>query len=356
MMQLILWFLALPAWLKRRCGRPAPSPAAPVAVADVAPASQAPEEDAAGIEEGAAVGGVTAAALAARVGLSIEPDEGVGGWRWRRHDAVWSGAPDPYAVIDQAGARRAVWAEAVGVRMGLDTLKVVWTPEVERPEAPERIFRKEDVPSPYGERLPWLVPAEALGVWRVITGREPVEQPWHDAMSRVAYVLEIGSLWHVLSEEEAACSLGTKRIVEDARRAWFYDSYKAWAHARKLDVGVLRVYETQDGLGAGRALLLPELDWDAARARGFAATPTRDALWVLEPAAGIEREVARSTFEALVRACYEAAEWPMSPALLEIEEAGIRAANTDGRVEHPSQAAERGAQTNETSEQADDAE
>jgi hypothetical protein len=333
MIQLIVWLLALPARL-RALWSTTPAPAA--VVRPVEAPKEAEEEPAIEEREVEAAGGVTGEQLAARLGLSIEAD-GAGAWRWRRHDAVWGGAPAPYAVIEDAEARRSVWAVGLGVRMGLDTVRVAWSPDVERPAAPEQVFRKEQVPSPYGERAPWLVPQESVEVWREITGRAPVERPWHDVTSCVVFVLEVGSRWHVLGQEEAEASLGEARLVEDARLAWFYESYKAWAHTRKLDVGKLRVYETLEGQGAGRALLLPELDWDAARASGFAATPTRDALWVLEPAPGVAPEVARATLEALVDACYEAADWPLSRALLAFDEREVRLAS-GGPGEHHSEA------------------
>jgi hypothetical protein len=319
MLHLLLWPLALLARLRRLWSK-TPSPASQAAPTTVEDREEAREEEVAA-EVPPAPGGVEAYAVAKRLGLSIEADGE--GWRWRRHEAVWAGAPGPYGAIEPAEQRRAVWAQGLGVRLGLDTLAARWSPEIERPSAPERIFRKEDVPSPYGERMPWLVPVEAVQTWRLITGREPVVRPWHDAGCCVVFVLELGSRWHVLSEEEAAASLGVERLVEDARLVWFYASYKAWAHTQVLEVGKLRVYETSDGLGAGRALLLPELDWDAARAQGFAAMPTRDALWVLEPGAGVDREAARATLEAMVSACYEAADWPLSRALLALDERGV---------------------------------
>jgi hypothetical protein len=312
MFQLLLWFISLPQRLRALL---TPRPPSPIPTPPPPPTEEEPDEpnesseppEVSWLDE-----------VCARLGVERERDSAGASW-WRR------GAHRLEVIAadsDEADGRAALWSQALGVRLGAYTLEATWSPEIERPAAPEQVFRKEDIPSPTGDRLPWLIRSETLFVWEQITGMRAVSRPWLVEGLSIIFVLEIGRRLHVLTEEQAAASLGATKLIEDARTTWFYSSYKAKSKVTKTPHGALKVWATTDGSGASRAWLLPDLDWDTARTRGFAAVPSREALWTFELAEGADRDEALAWFRAQVASAYRGDEWPLSAAVLGVDQDG----------------------------------
>lgn len=165
----------------------------------------------------------------------------------------------------------------------MDDALVEWSPDVERAQAPERVRQKQEVPSPDGDRFPWVVPRAVVEKWEARTQKRAL---WHELPGtslRVIYVLELGLHKHVLSKEQAEQLEGA--VHEDARRALFYQSYKVRpAKTREVEGARLRLTRSREGLGAARALLMPDYDYDAARKAGYGVVASRDDLLVVEPA------------------------------------------------------------------------
>ncbi len=219
--------------------------------------------------------------------------------------------------------RRDVWGDMVGLRLGADSLDSGWTPETEREHTPEAIHQKSEVPSVHGERHPRMLPRRAIQTWSQLTGEEPLGDDWEsDAEVFVGHVLEIGRGLHMISEADAsATTLGGERITADARRALFYQSYKVRPSERhEHPWGTLKVYSSMEGLGASRVLLLPDYDWDTARARGWASTPSRDELLIAQPRSPDDREEARLELERETFDRFERARYPLSRVLLSVDE------------------------------------
>ena len=78
---------------------------------------------------------------------------------------------------------------------------------------------------------------------------------------------------------------------------------------------------------------MPDFDYDATRARGFAALVSRDLMLVAEPASADRREQARAALAQIARDRRAAEAYPLPPVLLELAEdrtvEGIAAAEGD---------------------------
>lgn len=199
--------------------------------------------------------------------------------------------------LDHLEARQAFTIELLAARLAMDTRAASWTPDLERPPAPEKAHQKHEIPSSYGDRVPWIVPHEArlrCEAWL----HEPLFAHRFDAARDVIYVLEIGRHAHALTLAQAEqLDLSAARLQDDARYTLFYASYKLSPERHALPFAEARHYATTEGLGAARALLLPDFDLDAARLGGVAAIVSRDLLVVFEPPAALT-EAARPDFEA----------------------------------------------------------
>lgn len=196
--------------------------------------------------------------------------------------------------------RERAWSALLATRLAIDTAISGWTPEREREHTPERFYQKQEVPSPHGERYPWVVPRHVLEVWEDASGKQAACTAIEGTDLIVLYVLEVGTHLHVLSREDRD-ALEFKDPEGDARRALFYQSYKVRpSEERRTEDGRLRLYHTREGLGAARILLLPDYDYDASKKRGHVIIASRDHMLVSEPVSDdLEvRERARSALAA----------------------------------------------------------
>ena len=255
---------------------------------------------------------------AKRLGLEFDPELGV---------ATRGGAALQVRGDAQA---HSLWEDLLGIRLALDAAHAPWTPELERPTPPPEVYQKHQIPSPYGERLPWVVPRRSVARWEAETGRVAVRAAHGLGQGvEVVFVLEMGRAWHVLGQEDlAALGWSLEKVQHDAVRALFYVSYKV-RPTRTVEGagGVIRVYQSSEGLGAARIVLLPDFDFDAARARGWATLASRDHMLVLEPTRGGEERQALAPQEAVAWLEEVAAEireealFPMRGVLLALDPA-----------------------------------
>lgn len=252
-------------------------------------------------------------ALAQPLGLSLGwEDDAAVITRGDRSVALARAALEALA-LDDAPERAAAYAMLLGVRLGLDTAQAAWSPAIERPEAPAEVWRKEDIPPEHGARTLRLIPALSVA-WcaALLPEREVVARPWIDPARAEVPVLEIGRGLHVMTRDAlAALPFDEATLYEDARRALFYESYRlAPREVQRVASGRLRASRTTEGLAASRGALMPELDWDAARAAGAFAMPARDVLLVVEPTDATHAEAALDLLMAEAQAAQEAARFP----------------------------------------------
>lgn len=179
--------------------------------------------------------------------------------------------------------RERAWSALLAARLVIDTTLADWSPEREREHAPEQFYQKQEVPSPHGERYPWVVTPRTRELWEEAMGKEAYRTSISGTSLVALYVMEVGTNQHVLSREDRD-NLEIKDPSGDARRALFYQSYKVRpSEERRIDGARLRLYHTREGLGAARALLLPDYDYDASKKRGHFIIASRDHLLVSEP-------------------------------------------------------------------------
>lgn len=236
-------------------------------------------------------------ALTRGLGLRIDPQD-----RRRVHRAERShmlDAPLPPDGEDLDLEARAHWtSELLTARYILDHQLATWRPELERPDPRATpAYQKKDVPSSYGERLPRLVPSRTrVAIAAYLEEHQEqtlIHQPLTEELD-IIFTLEVGKYQHVMTEEDAAsCQLPRDQIIADARYMLFYQSYKLKPVREQMPFGKIRHHVTREGLGATRAILLPDFDIDAARERGFALIVSRDHLVVIEPSSPEHREEAR---------------------------------------------------------------
>lgn len=261
----------------------------------------------------------TLSALAQPLGLSLRrEDEALIITRGELAVAV-AIAPIDALALDEAPDRAAAFGMLMGVRLGLDTIQAAWSPAIERPEAPAEVWRKEDIPPEHGARTLRLLPTLAA-TWcaALAPERALVVRPWLDPALGLSEIptLEIGRGLHVLSAEAlAALPFDEATVFDDARRALFYDSYRLAPREVSRDArGRLRASRSTEGLAASRGALMPELDWDAARASGTFALPERDALLVVEPAG--DHDAALELLAEAAQQAQQTARYPMRATLL----------------------------------------
>ena len=193
--------------------------------------------------------------------------------------------------------REAATANLLAARFILDQQLVEWTPDLERlPINQTPAYQKKDVPSSYGERLPRLVPTstrEQLEHNLKAQGKTLLHEPF-SAHFDIIFALEVGKYFHIMTVEDAKlCNLDRERIIADARYMLFYQSYKIKPTKETHPWGKARHYITTEGLGATRAILLPDFDINASREDGFAAIVSRDYLLAVEPNSPEDRDAAK---------------------------------------------------------------
>lgn len=206
--------------------------------------------------------------------------------------------------------RHLTWSVLLGVRLGLDHHLCGYHPSMER----------ADAQAIYGERLPRLVPPATIAWFGAIAGAPALRRDWLVDELKLVYVLGIGKYLHTLTlPEMATLPLSAEKTCADARHALFYDAYKL-KPAQKLavDGGEIRVFRTTEGLGATRALLLPDFDYDAAREAGSFALPCRDTLLIGRPRACDQADEVLAEVARLSARMLQEAALPLSEAVFQL--------------------------------------
>jgi hypothetical protein len=185
---------------------------------------------------------------------------------------------------DSEGPAWRTWAWSLwAARIAVDQAGSKYDVSTERSKrAPRNIY---EVPSPYGERERVLLPLAVIeAVGRM--AKPLFASAWVDDRFRVTYGLAEGYGVHILGVDELeTIPFDRDNVVENARLAHFYASYKARpAKTEKFeDICRVKHFTTVDGKTASRALLFPDFDWDAAQDSGSFFLPGRDHLVVGEP-------------------------------------------------------------------------
>ncbi|MGM0555622.1 MAG: hypothetical protein ACQEVA_04500, partial [Myxococcota bacterium] len=195
-------------------------------------------------------------------------------------------APNPLANGDMTALedRHAAFCVLTGARLGLDRLSSDYQPG-QTSTQPNRPLRYHEQPSIYGERLPRLLPRIAVHWFEAISGVDAFVTDWEIDEIQQVYVLETGKHLHTLAASDLpAMEEDPDKIRRNGRHALFYDSYKLKPrHKKRYSSGLVRIFRSVEGLGASRAVLLPDFDYDAAREGGSFAIPCRDTMIIGRP-------------------------------------------------------------------------
>jgi hypothetical protein len=221
-------------------------------------------------------------------------------------------SPNPLATIDGPGTRNRHVAFCIltGARLGLDRLCSTFEPGQAK-KTPSRPVRYHEQPSIYGERMPRLLPRLAVRWFEAICDDQAFVTEWELPEFRQVYVLETGKTLHTLAVRDVPLlDTPPDKIRRNGRHALFYDSYKLKPREKlRYSGGTVRIFRTVEGLGASRAVLLPDFDYDAAREGGSFAIPSRDIMIIGRPddpedADDIAAEVTRAARSALEDALF----------------------------------------------------
>ncbi len=271
--------------------------------------------------------------------LSLKAEEKDGAVAFARHGHAVA-LPERIVELMDAGTplgRHLAYGVLFGVRLAIDRRACDFDVANERPEQPAQVFHHHEIPSLYGERLPRLVPALAVAWFEALTGQEPVATDWIIDGLRFVYILETGKFLHVLADSDVAhMEMERDKILRDARHALFYDSYKLKPRdEERTDAGRVRIFRTAEGVTAGRVMLLPDFDYDAAREHGCFSMPSRDTMIIGRPSA---ENTSAEIFERVceVTADFLASEaFPLCSHVHRMDTGGVRAGEYVGEDELP---------------------
>ncbi len=214
-------------------------------------------------------------------------------------DLTGAGQPDasPAHAPDSLHQRFLTSAILTGIRLGLDQLEINHQQNLQksapqRPSGPLRaggpqpkVVRYHEVASIYGDRLLRLFPSLSLDWCEAITHQKLYRLPWLQPGLEITFTEESGRTLDLLTHAQAATNPDPEKLLRDARAALFYDSYRVRPSQNlTFPSGTIRIIRTTEGLGASRALILPEYDWNASQDHGFLAIPDRDTLLIAHPA------------------------------------------------------------------------
>lgn len=210
--------------------------------------------------------------------------------------------------------RHLAYGVLFGVRLAIDRVVAQFDVADERPQKPDQVFLPHQMPSIYGERLPRMVTRPTMAWFAALTGAQPVTTDWIIEGLGFVYVLETGKHLHVLADSDLErMDLTRQKIVDDARHALFYDSYKLKPRDKeRTDDGLVRIFKTVEGLGASRAMLLPDYDYDAAREHGCFAIPSRDTMIIGRPSDKARAEAVSRRVTELTAQLVDAEAFPLS--------------------------------------------
>lgn len=279
----------------------------------------------------------TVADLSARLGLDYEQSGGSA--RLERHGyrlALPGALVDEFDPENPVG-RHLLFALLFGVRLAIDRKASTFDVADERPERPEQVYHAHEIPSVYGDRLPRLVSRLSVAWFEALTGKTPLDRPWILDELTFVYILETGKHLHTFCEcDVQAAPIGRKKLVRDARHALFYEAYKLKPREKKrVDAGKLFLYRTAEGLGATRVMLLPDYDYDAARAGGCFSTPSRDTLLIGRPREESGAEAIRRKIVAWTERLTQSEAFPLSTRVGTLTTDEARPGEHVGGVELP---------------------
>lgn len=214
-----------------------------------------------------------------------------------------------------------------GIRFGLD--KHIPAPE---PEVPlhlrfrrAQLRRYQEAPSFHGDHLPLLVPEITALAFEKISGQKAFRRPWSIPGYQILIYEDIGRRREILTvgEQEKADESNEDRW-QKVRTALFYDAYKLRPRERRpVDGGELRIFESTDGMGGTRGLLLPEFDYDSARDGGFFAIPSRDCFIIASPKSPQGAQKMLPGLLEAVDTALQNADFPLSDAIFELHPTDI---------------------------------
>lgn len=214
--------------------------------------------------------------------------------------------------LDPATAlgRHLAWGVFFGVRLAIDHQNHVFNPAEER-------LGDEAL---YGGRLPRLVNTVTMSWFEELSGAPLFTTDWLLDTLKIAYVFEVGKYAHAWSEEDVEkMPFLAEKLIKDARYALFYDSYRLKPQQNlKHPEGLIRIFEGAEGLGATRALLMPDFDYDAAREGGCFAIPSRDTMIIGRPYECEDAPALRKKVEKISQKMLQEAPYPLCSAIFDM--------------------------------------
>ena len=228
-------------------------------------------------------------------------------------------------------ARAAAAWYLLGIRLGIDSLIDGDDDAASSPMQFRRtsVRRYTEAPSIHGDHMPLLLPEATRRIYEYISNEQAFCRRWLQSDLDVVIILETGKRQEVLtcSEQEDAEISDDKRW-DKVRSALFYQSYKVRpSETINVDGGRLRIFETREGFGATRALLLPDFDYDAAREHGFLAVPSRDCIVIARPDESNYADSMRPHLEEIVEDVIRDSSFALSDAVFELRPNEVRPGN-----------------------------
>lgn len=220
--------------------------------------------------------------------------------------------------------RWVAWNHLLGIRLGIDLLSSEEFPEDEPPAKPVPGTNKNLAASPFGERLPRLASRLAIDVCERISGQSLFSTDSILPHAKVIYLRDIGKRIHAITDSQAGRHYKPGKLEEISRSALFHEpgSYRPRPKVHKTRHGRIREYQSSDGIGASRLLLLPDFDFDASREAGWAAVPSWDTLLVAEPS-DPQREDLKLEMMTEALSIWRRADLPFFSGILSLSSTGI---------------------------------
>ncbi|AWV89126.1 hypothetical protein [Bradymonas sediminis] len=250
--------------------------------------------------------------LASRLGLDCAGTDEASTLSLRRHGCAVDVAADIAAHLDPSTplGRHLAWGVFFGIRLAIDHQNHDFDPAEER----------QGAEALYGGRLPRLVNTVTMSWFEALSGAPLFTSDWLFDSLKLAYLYESGKVVHALSLGDIGqMPISAEKIAKDGRHALFYDSFKRKPVQKITEPeGLIRVFTSSEGLGATRALLLPDFDYDAAREGGCFAIPSRDTMIIGRPRECEGAPALRQKVDALAAQMYRDAPYPLSTTVFDM--------------------------------------